>query len=161
MAAELNVLGVGAIETLVGCVTFSLHLNTRTRGPVWLETRVLLSEKGPLCATDCEGFKKFFAEHVENKLGFYPVLIVDNDQRVVVDIRRFALVFKFCEVHSAATRGIHPNRRSARDPIHKVKVMTAFLHQGTARIRRKFVPLADFSKKRRSVLAKAYCVDRP
>ena len=107
-----------------------------------------------LGTTHSERFKKLLAEHVERKLRFDAVFVIDHDQGMVIDIRWLTFVFKIGEVHCASARGKDTCRRRPGDAIHEVKVVTAFFNEGTTRVLGEFIPLSNLRKEGGSVLTK-------
>ena len=78
-------------------------------------------------------FGKIRAEHVESKTGADPMIVIDADKGVVVNIRRHAITFKIEKIHRLTAGREHAAGPPLRQQIDQVKVVTAFFHEGSRR----------------------------
>ena len=75
----------GAVEAVVGGMPWHLNrdLGGGPRPGLKLACSSARSVHGP---ADSEAFVKLLAKHVECKLAFYPIFIIDDDECMVVDV---------------------------------------------------------------------------
>ena len=86
---------------------------------------------------------KIRTEHIEGEARADPIIVIDADKGVVIDIRWHSIAFKIKKVHPLTTGRVHSAGTGLGKQIDQVKVVTTFLDKSTAAEALELIPLID------------------
>ena len=93
---------------LVGRMVRHLDFDIRARGLTGFEACIFPGVEPPAATTDNEFFVELLGKHIECKLTTNPIVVLDNDQGVVIDIRAFFVVFKVEKINGLTAARKNP-----------------------------------------------------